>query len=74
MTVSNTPLNTYYSTLNTNSMSKSKWGMPAYKGKPHPLKAANRFMLILVIILLAGFIKAGMREGWFESILSYFGY
>ncbi len=53
---------------------KSRWGTPAYKGKPNPLKAANRFMLILVILLLAGFIKAGMREEWFESILSYFGY
>ena len=55
-------------------MSKAKWGMPGYKGKPDPLKAANRFMLILIIILLAGFIKAGMREGWFEGIMSSIGY
>ena len=55
-------------------MSKAKWGAPGYKGKPEPLKAANRFMLILVILLLAGFIKAGMREGWFEEILNSIGY
>ena len=50
-------------------MSKAKWGMPAYKGRPEPQKVANRFMLILIIILLAGFIKAGTREGWFEGII-----
>ncbi len=49
-------------------MSKGEWGTPAYKGKPHPMKAANMFMLVLVTILLAGFIKAGLREGWFEGI------
>ena len=55
-------------------MSKAKWGTPAYKGRPHPLKAANRFILILIVILLAGFIKAGMREGWFEGMMSSIGY
>ena len=69
MTVLRTSLNIKYLILNTNFMSKAKWGMPAYKGKPAPLKAANRFMLILVILLLAGFIKAGMREGWFDRII-----
>ena len=49
-------------------MPKEKWKLPAYQGRPHPMKAANMFMLILVIILLAGFIKAGLREGWFEMI------
>ena len=53
---------------------KSRWGTPAYKGKPNPLKAANRFMLVLMIILLIGFIKAGMREGWFEEMLNSVGY
>jgi hypothetical protein len=55
-------------------MSKAKWGTPGYRGKPEPLKAANRFMLILIILLLIGFIKAGMREGWFDGILNSIGY
>lgn len=49
-------------------MSKGKWGLPAYQGKSNPMKAANTFMLVLVIVLLVGFIKAGLREGWFEWI------
>ncbi|MCK5123038.1 MAG: hypothetical protein KAQ87_02725 [Candidatus Pacebacteria bacterium] len=53
---------------------KSKWGTPAYKGKPEPLKVANRFMLILIIILLIGFIKAGTREGWFDEMMNSIGY
>ena len=55
-------------------MSKAKWGAPAYKGKPEPLKATNRFILIFIILLLIGFIKAGMREGWFEEMLNSIGY
>ncbi len=55
-------------------MSKSKWGLPAYMGRPSPLKAANRFMLVLIIILAAGFIKAGLREGWFEPIIDFILY
>ena len=51
-------------------MSKGKWGLSAYQGKPNPTKAASTVMLVLVVILLAGFIKAGLREGWFESIKS----
>jgi len=50
-------------------MAKRKLGLPAYQGRPHPMKAANIFMLVLTIVLLAGFIKAGLREGWFESII-----
>jgi len=55
-------------------MSKGKWGLPAYQGKPSPMKAANMFMLVLVIILLAGFIKAGLREEWFEPIRNFIMY
>ena len=55
-------------------MSKSKWGLPAYVGRPSPLKAANRVMLVLIMILGAGFIKAGLREGWFESIIDFIMY
>jgi len=52
-------------------MSKGQWGAPAYKGKPNPMKAANTFMLVLIVILLAGFIKAGLREGWFEPLENF---
>jgi len=52
-------------------MGKGKWGEPAYQGKPHPLKAANMFMLVLLILLLIGFIKVGLREGWFEPIKNF---
>ncbi|MEA1937069.1 MAG: hypothetical protein U9N04_03080 [Patescibacteria group bacterium] len=55
-------------------MSKAKWGIPAYTGKPHPTKAAGTFMLVLIIILLAGFIKVGLREGWFEGIRDFVMY
>ncbi|MCK5085060.1 MAG: hypothetical protein KAQ64_05410 [Candidatus Pacebacteria bacterium] len=55
-------------------MSKSKWGLPAYKGRPLPVKAANRFMQILLIVLAAGFIKVGLREGWFEPIIDFIMY
>ena len=50
-------------------MSKSKWGLPAYLGRPSPRKAANRFILVLIIILGAGFVNAGRREGWFEWVI-----
>ena len=52
-------------------MSKGKWGLPAYRGKPSPMKAANIFMLVLIIILLAGFIKTALREDWFEAIINF---
>jgi hypothetical protein len=52
-------------------MSKAKWGLPAYVGRPSPLKAANRIMLILLIILFAGFVKAGIRENWFEPLVNF---
>ncbi|MBW6440463.1 hypothetical protein K0B03_00300 [Patescibacteria group bacterium] len=56
-------------------MSKSKWNSTsAYVGKPLPTKAANRFMQVLVFLLLAGFIKAGLREGWFEPIKNFILY
>lgn len=55
-------------------MSKAKWGLPAYQGRPNPTKAANMFMLVLIIILLAGFIKAGLRENWFEPIKNFIMY
>jgi len=31
-------------------------------------------MLILVTLLLIGFIKAGMKEGWFETMMGFVGY
>ena len=50
-------------------MSKSKWGLPAYLGRPSPRKAANRVILVIIITLGAGFINAGRREGWFEGLM-----
>ncbi|MCK5332511.1 hypothetical protein KAJ41_01445 [Candidatus Parcubacteria bacterium] len=55
-------------------MSKSKWGNFAYKGKPDPMKIANRVMFIFVLILFIGFVKAGLREGWFEPIIDFILY
>jgi len=52
-------------------MSKSKWGNSAYKGKPDPTKTANQIMFILISILLIGFVKAGLREGWFDSAIEF---
>ncbi len=52
-------------------MPKSNWGLPAYVGRPSPLKAANRVMLVMLIILIAGFVKAGLRENWFEPIADF---
>lgn len=49
-------------------MSKGKWSLPAYQGKSDPTRAAATFVLVLAVVLLAGFIKAGLREGWFEWI------
>ncbi len=58
-------------TFNLFYMPKSNWGLPAYVGRPSPLKAANRVMLVMLIILIAGFIKAGLRENWFEPIVDF---
>jgi len=52
-------------------MAKKNWGKPAYKGKPEPTKAAKRFMMVLIIILLAGFIKAGIKNNWFGPIIDF---
>ena len=52
-------------------MAKHTWSTPAYKGKPDTLKVANRFMFVLVLVLLVGFIRAGLREGWFEPIVNF---
>ncbi|MEA2097651.1 MAG: hypothetical protein U9P70_01045 [Patescibacteria group bacterium] len=49
-------------------MSKSKLGLSAYLGRPSPQKVANRLILVIIIILGTGFIKAGQREGWFEGL------
>ena len=55
-------------------MPKAKWGTPAYTGRPSSYKVTNRFMMVLFIILAAGFIKVGLREGWFESIINFILY
>jgi len=55
-------------------MPKRNWGDIAYKGRPSSAKVAGRLMLVLVILLIAGFIKAGLREGWFEPIIDFIMY
>jgi len=53
-------------------MAKKDWGKPGYRGKPDPLKPANRFMLVLIGLLILGFLQAGFKQGWFTEISSYF--
>lgn len=50
-------------------MAKGNWGKPGYKGSEDPLSSANYFMHILILILLLGFIQAGLKKGWFSAIL-----
>ncbi len=52
-------------------MSKSEWGTSAYRGKPDPAKIANRIMLVVISLLLVGFVKAGLREDWFNSTIEF---
>ena len=52
-------------------MAKKNWGKPAYKGKPDPLKAANIVMFIVVLLLVIGFLKVAMREGWISNISNF---
>lgn len=49
-------------------MAKKDWSLPGYEGKPSPIKAANTFMFVLIVLLLIGFIRVGIREKWFEPI------
>lgn len=51
-------------------MAKKDWSLPGYEGKPNPIKAANAFMFVLIVLLLIGFIKVGIREKWFEPIIN----
>lgn len=52
-------------------MAKKNWGKPAYKGKPDPLKAANMFMFVLITLLIIGFIKIALREGWISQAVNF---
>ena len=52
-------------------MSKKDWQLPGYQGRPEPTEAAKIFMAVLIILLLIGFIKAGLREKWFEPIINF---
>jgi len=52
-------------------MGKGDWGKPAYKGSENPIDSANYFMLILVLILVLGFIQAGIKKGWFSALMKY---
>ncbi|MDD3191044.1 MAG: hypothetical protein PHI66_05155 [Candidatus Pacebacteria bacterium] len=52
-------------------MSKADWGKPAYQGRPDPRKVANRFMLVLVLLLLAGFVRLGIKNNWFTPMIEF---
>lgn len=46
-------------------------GKPAYQGRPDPQKIADRMMLIIVLLLVLGFIRAGIDNRWFEQFLDF---
>ena len=44
---------------------------PAYQGRPEPLKIAKRFINIIIILLVLGFIRAGIDNNWFNPIIEF---
>lgn len=42
-----------------------------YQGRPDPEKIASRFVLIIVILILLGFVRAGIENEWFEPIIEF---
>jgi len=44
---------------------------PAYTGRPEPQKVAQRFMLITVLLLVLGFVRAGIDNKWFDAIIKF---
>jgi hypothetical protein len=49
----------------------SNIGKPAYQGRPDPQKIADRFMLVVIIILVLGFLQAAVKNGWFTSTINF---
>jgi len=44
---------------------------PAYQGRPEPQKIAIRFMNIAIILLILGFIRAGIENDWFGATIEF---
>lgn len=44
---------------------------PAYQGRPDPTKVAQRFMQLIILLLVLGFLRAGVENRWFESIIRF---
>jgi hypothetical protein len=43
----------------------------AYKGRPDPTKVAQRIVYLLIILLFWGFIRTGIKNGWFVSLIEF---
>jgi len=46
-------------------------GKPAYQGRPDPIIVPNRIMLIAVILLVLGFLRAAYKNGWLEPVIEF---
>jgi len=46
-------------------------GKPAYQGRPDPQKIADRMMLLIVVLLILGFIRAGLDNRWFVQFFNF---
>lgn len=49
----------------------SNLGKPAYQGRPDPEYVASRFMMIFVVLLLLGFLRAAVKNGWLSGIINF---
>lgn len=61
----------YTGSVHYNATSMSNLGKPAYLGRPDPQRFPDRVMLILVIILIFGFIRAAIKYRWFDNIITF---
>lgn len=59
----------YFTPLNNPNMADIR--QPAYQGRPDPSKVAQRFMILMILLLILGFIKAAIDNEWFESIIGF---
>ena len=49
----------------------SNIGKPAYQGRPEPELVAKRFMLIVVTLLILGFLRAVVKNGWLDNTIAF---
>lgn len=52
-------------------MANGNMGKPAYQGRPDPGKIADRMMLVIMMVLILGFLQAGMKYGWFQDAIRF---